>query len=270
LQQQQQQKEKQISSQESLNKISQNSFNISQAANNYNKSQNDYTSDVKTTNITTNNNSTIQITKVVSSRGQYSNNGVTGGETNNLLYYNKGNNQLVPISQSPNNTFISRNPISTMTTTNKSVSTTIPKFYTTSKMFASHYVNNNNSNSQNATSHLATLNSNINRFASQVNTNNNFSTSQNTNTVTINPRFLSNINTNVNSSAATNNSQQQINSNSGNNNFPPHLSSNTNNNYLSNNFYQNIVEPDEEVVVEEEEELGHAETYASYMPTKCN
>jgi len=262
-----------MSSQESSNKLSQNSiqlnsnsFNLSQISSSAVNNNNDYSSDVKTSN-TTNNNGTIQITKVVSSRGQFSNNGVTGGETNNLLYYNKGNNQLVPISQSPNNTFISRNPIS-MTTTNKGVSSTIPKFYTTSKMFASHYVNNNNS--QNATSHLATLNSNINRFASQVNTNNNFSTSQNTNTVTINPRFLSNINTNVNSSAATNTGQQQINSNGGNNNFPPHLSSNTNNNYLSNNFYQNIVEPDEEVVVEEEEELGHAETYASYMPTKCN
>ena len=35
---------------------------------------------------------------------------------------------------------------------------------------------------------------------------------------------------------------------------------------ITNNFF----EPDEEVVVEEEEELGHAETYANYMPSKCN
>lgn len=30
-----------------------------------------------------------------------------------------------------------------------------------------------------------------------------------------------------------------------------------------------IGEHDEEVIVEEEEELGHAETYANYMPSKC-
>lgn len=30
-----------------------------------------------------------------------------------------------------------------------------------------------------------------------------------------------------------------------------------------------LVEQDEEVIVEEEDELGHAETYANYMPSKC-
>jgi hypothetical protein len=33
-------------------------------------------------------------------------------------------------------------------------------------------------------------------------------------------------------------------------------------------MFNSMVEQDEEVVVEEEEELGHAETYANYMPSK--
>jgi len=36
---------------------------------------------------------------------------------------------------------------------------------------------------------------------------------------------------------------------------------------LNNYFLQ---EQDEDVVVDEEEELGHAETYANYMPSKRN
>ena len=34
-------------------------------------------------------------------------------------------------------------------------------------------------------------------------------------------------------------------------------------------YFENLQEPDEDVVVDEEEELGHAETYANYMPSKC-
>ena len=34
-------------------------------------------------------------------------------------------------------------------------------------------------------------------------------------------------------------------------------------------FNKFLGEQDEEVIVEEEEELGHAETYANYMPSKC-
>ena len=45
-------------------------------------------------------------------------------------------------------------------------------------------------------------------------------------------------------------------------------STSTSHAYLTNSYYQPPIEPDEEVVVEEEEELGHAETYANYMPSK--
>ena len=53
------------------------------------------------------------------------------------------------------------------------------------------------------------------------------------------------------------------------------IENNTNNNSNSNlsnyqNFTNYYLEQDEDVVVEEEEELGHAETYANYMPAKCN
>ena len=256
--QQQQQKEKLASSNNKIiqlnnSNINTNTFNLNQltSANTIgNKSDQTQSSTTTTTtstpntNTTSNNSNTIQITKVVSSRGQFTSNGITGVETNNLIFYNKNNNQLVPISQSSNSTFINRNPLATATCK------TIPKFFTTSKMFAAHYVNNNNS--QNVTSHL----SNKNPYLSHSNN----MTSHNTNTVTINPKYAFNTNTNTNH--IVNNSQQM--------NNVHHLNNNVNNNYLSNNYYQNIVEPDEEVVVEEEEELGHAETYANYMPTKCN
>ena len=271
-QQQQQQKDQLTSSNNKiiqLNNTNINTFNRTQASSNNPINNTENRSDQTTTNSSTNSsnsNNTIQITKVVSSRGQFTSSGVTGVETNNLLYYNKGNNQLVPISQSSNNTFINRNPLTTTTSTIAS-NKTIPKFYTTSKMFTAHYVNNN---SQNVTSHLSTLNSNINHYASQSNSINNIATSQNSNTVTINPRYTMNINPSTNN--ITNNGQQMNSHGNNVHHSNNNISSinNNNNNYLSNNYYQNTVEQDEEVVVEEEEELGHAETYASYMPTKCN
>ena len=246
---------------------------------------------ITSTTTSNNNNNNIKITKVVSSRSQFPNGGCTGanaGETTttpnttpNLVYYNKINNQLIPISQPPgvkqmNGTFINRTPFSSnipgaeLSPGNTNV-TTIPKFYTTSKMFTTHYVNQGNANLKFATtlpasapsasastnSHLSTLNSNLTRYASQPN-------SQTPNTVTINPRYLVNINNSSNSSVNSLNVNGQVNSNVAHN-------INANNSYISNNvyFHNQHVEPDEEVVVEEEEELGHAETYASYMPTKC-
>ena len=259
---------------------------------------------------------TIKITKVVSARSQLNANllesrtmDTTHNGSANLVYYNKINNQLVPISQ-PNlkqintATFINRNPTATSATqaisrdnTKNSQVSTIPKFYTTSKMFATHYVNHNTNvnnlkfpinagNTSNGTSsssssiqsngasHLNTLNSNLSRFATQANANNGAAT-----TVTINPRYLMNIN-NPNSSLTNSNAAT---SNLANTNANATSAMNACNTYLpaSNSFYQqqhhhhhhpqpiHNVEPDEEVVVEEEEELGHAETYANYMPTKC-
>jgi hypothetical protein len=45
---------------------------------------------------------------------------------------------------------------------------------------------------------------------------------------------------------------------------------NNNSNINVNVNVKSPIEPDEDIVVDEEEELGHAETYANYMPSKCN
>jgi hypothetical protein len=105
------------------------------------------------------------------------------------------------------------------------------------------------------------------------------STSQNAASININNFMINgglannNNNNNNNNNHNTYNNNNGINSKNCNNLYTNYSGDGsgvangmTNINYAANGYY----EQDEEVVVEEEEELGHAETYANYMPTKCN
>lgn len=116
-------------------------------------------------------------------------------------------------------------------------------------------------------SHLNILNSNISRYskmnnpasnstpASSATAHLNSSISNSNSSVTINPKYLfNNLNTSSTSASMVQSNESSFASNS----------------TSFNHHYQNYFnEPDEDVVVEEEEELGHAETYANYMPSKC-
>ena len=88
-------------------------------------------------------------------------------------------------------------------------------------------------------------------------------------TVTLNPRYLMNINNASNIANGMNIMANNSGGNSGYNNNNTgtggHHSMPSSANNFNNYFVQ---EQDEDVVVDEEEELGHAETYANYMPSK--
>lgn len=133
--------------------------------------------------------------------------------------------------------------------------------------------------------HINLLNSNINRYLNQSKLVNLPSITNTTNgsagmnaqgqTVTLNPRYLMSINNASNiangMNIMANNNNNNSGGNGGFNNGPAdgagvgHHSMPSSANNFNNYFVQ---EQDEDVVVDEEEELGHAETYANYMPSK--
>ena len=80
----------------------------------------------------------------------------------------------------------------------------------------------------------------------------------------LNSRYLTNINNNISGNLTNSNIGSNIQMNNNTQNMP---ASGINN--LTNSFNNYFTEQDEDVVVDEEEELGHAETYANYMPSKC-
>ncbi len=178
-----------------------------------------------------------------------------------------------------------------ITKTTNSPANKIPSFYTTSpKIISTQYLNNTNTNSTTnplasttSNHHINILNSNINRYlnqSKQLNNNNNSgitstqlpsitNTNNTSSPVTFSPKYLMNMNNsgiinnpnnnNCNNVSSLNNpsSNPIVNGGGGAAGTPGSL---------SNYFLQ---EQDEDVVVDEEEELGHAETYANYMPSKC-
>jgi len=150
--------------------------------------------------------------------------------------------------------------------------------------------NLNTSTCTNGNSHINILNSNISRYLNQskqsnavnnmtatsVNSNNISNTNNINSSVIINPKYLP---TNLYNNNNNNNTQLSMMSNGQLNEDFNNNSNFNNSNYNSINMsssnlnqslsYQNyFMEFDEDVVVEEEEELGHAETYANYMPSK--
>ena len=182
------------------------------------------------------------------------------------------------VNNNNNNYFNSTN------TANNPNQTKLDNKFSNTKEFTSYYLNNNNNNNNNNISnnnnnksslilnnqpvtqsnnlHLNLLNSNLNRIASI----NNMSASQSVLNDSFNNNNIANSILNpihsdfVNNFSTTTSTTTTITNNINNNN-------NISNN---NHFYLNHYEPDEEVAIEEEEELGHAETYANYMPSKCN
>ena len=170
---------------------------------------------------------------------------------------------------SSTNQFVTKSGIAGPTTLSN---TKMPKFYASPKIITAQYFNSspgtpigNTAAAATNTSnhHINILNSNINRYLNQSKMNTAGTPSPcaaNANSsVTINPRYLTNLNSPNGSSSfpsLANNSNINVN--------------NTSNVANRVNDYSNyFVEQDEDVVVDEEEELGHAETYANYMPSKC-
>ena len=260
-----------------------------------------------TTAASTTNNSNVKITKVVSSRSNsnliYLNkNSINTGNfistfNQNQLINGSNQQQQQPGRQLLNNPVYLTNKSSTqpgcptmrvLSSTNQFVTksgiagpttlsnTKMPKFYASPKIITAQYFNPSPGTPIGTTTatvttntsnhHINILNSNINRYLNQSKMNTNGATTpcapavgNANNSVTINPRFLTNLNSPNGSSGfpnLANNNATNVNS--------------ANNGVNRVNDYNNyFVEQDEDVVVDEEEELGHAETYANYMPSKC-
>ena len=210
---------------------------------------------------TTTTSSGVKITKVVSSR-PFINNTNSSQLINhqNVVYYNKSGTKL---GEQATMRLLGHNS-QYITKTSASQNTKVPLLFTQPKIVTAQYLNSNKSaqttpinnlTTTSSNSHINVLNSNINRYLNQnqnksvPSNNSNNSSAGNNSAVTVNPRYLTNVN----------------NTPGGSTNSP---ASNSSAVAVLPNYQQYFLEPDEEVVVEEEEELGHAETYANYKPAK--
>lgn len=204
----------------------------------------------------TNSNQNIKITKVVSSKPFSFQN----QSTSNMVLLNKTKNKIIQFNSNLND--IQKKPLvqeiknkTIVTKTFNSSNITIPKVIMTPKTITttkSQEIINAPSKflsfpSEN--SHLNALNSHLSRFANS-----------NQKEKPVEPM----LNTRITENGATPASVNMLSVNIKNNNQKVQTNEMR---YLKN---ESMYEQDEQIVVEEEEELGHAETYADYMPSKCN
>jgi hypothetical protein len=224
---------------------------------------------------TTNSINGVKITKVVSSRHQ---------TADNLVYITKNPNQLAALKTPTFTSVINANTLQ-------------PCKQLTSEYNKTTRVNNIDNLKQPGASFRYIVNNHNNHNPSQTKLDNKFS-----NTKAFTSYYLNNINNRNNKNLLTNNHHQStvqsnnlhlniLNSNLNrianinhmnigqSTSFNDSFENNMNNTIFNpihsdvlknSNLYLNLYEPDEEVAIEEEEELGHAETYANYMPSKCN
>lgn len=199
-----------------------------------------------------NSNQNIKITKVVSSKPINFQNQSTSSmlfkTKNKLIHFNSNLNEIQkkpPVQEIKNKMVITKTFNSNNITIPKVIMT--PKTITTSKNHETMNIGSKlGSCSSFANSHLNALNSHLSRFANSNQTKNE-------------SMLAGQISENSSSNTIFNSQNLSVK-----NNF---VAQSNETRFLKNEL---IHEQDEEIAVEEEEELGHAETYADYMPSKCN